>query len=289
MSETSGFATVEGAENASQEQNIETPVDNGGEAENSQESGDGGHPAWEEILSGAEVPEAYKPLLRKTFQQWDEGVNKKFEELHQVQSQFEPYKPFIENNVEPQQLERAYQIMQMIEKNPEGFYQQMGDFYKFNQGQTAQASGQGQQVDDVDEYDISGEEETPDPRYQQLEQQQQLIAQALVQMHQKEENAAADRQLEAELAQLREERGEFDENFVLNVAANTNGDLKGAVDKYFEIVASVQGKPRPGSNFPKVVSPSSGTPQTPVNPAELDSRGTKDLALQVLQRMNTQE
>lgn len=286
MSETSGFATVENADNV--EPQNEAPVDTGGEEQ--QSNNDGGHPAWEEILSNAEVPEPYKPLLRKTFQQWDEGVNKRFEELHQVQSQFEPYKPFLENNIEPQQLERAYQIMQMIESNPEGFYQHMGDFYKFNQGQQqAQNSGQGQQVDE-DEYDISGEEDDPySPKFQQLEQQQEMIAQALIAMHEKEQNEAADQQLDAELSSLKENRGEFDESFVLNVAANNGGNLEAAVDKYFEIVASVQGKPRPGSNFPKVVSPSGGTPQTPVNPADLDKKGTKDYALQLIQQMKSQE
>lgn len=285
MSETSGFSTVESAENA--DTGNETPVENQGQGQDSTDSG--GHPAWEEILSREGVPEPYKPLLRKTFQEWDEGVEHR---LQTVQSQYEPYKPFLENEIDPNELERAYQVARMIEQNPQGFYQRMGEFYGYNKAAEAPAqnSGQGQQGDDdYDEYDISDGDDTPDPKFSQLEQQQEMLAQALVQMHQKEQNAQEDAELETELSRLRETKGEYDEQFVLNVAANNGGNVEAAVDKYFELVAKVQGAPRPGTNFPKVVSPSGGAPTTPVNPAELDRKGTKDYALQILQQMNQQE
>lgn len=255
-----------------------------------QETSSEGHPAWESILSENNVPEAFKPMLRKTFQQWDEGVQAKFQEHQQVQSQFEPYKPFLENNIDPAQLERAYQVMHLIENDPRRFYDQMGQYYKYAQQQQQAPSGQGQQDEFSDEYDLSGEEVDPyKDKFEQIQQNQELIAKALYTQYQKEQEAQEDAELDKEVARLRSEKGDFDEQFVYNVAGANGGDLEAAVDKYFEIVAQVQGQQRPGANFPRVVSPSGGIPQTTINPADLSDEDSKKFAMQILSQLNPKE
>lgn len=272
MSETSGIDAVESANIGADE----TGALVGNAEEASSESSGGGHPAWKEILDT--LPTSLHPIVTPALEKWDHGVQERFQ---QVQSKYDPYKQYVENNVNPQDIDKSLQIARMIETDPQGFYQRMGQYLN-PKGQ----QDQGQQEDE-DDYDISGED-APDPRLQTMEQNQQVLAQALQAIMQKEADQKAEAQLDADLKSLREKHGDFDEEFVLSYAASNGGDLNAAVGKYIQIVAGAKGAPAPGSNLPPVVSPSGATPSSAVDPASLNSKDTKNLVVNLLQQMHGQ-
>lgn len=287
MTETSGFATVTGADSQVQDTSSQGQESTAGESfqqpnEQQETSSGGGHPAWNDILQ--KLPAGLHEMIRPELEKWDRGVQERFQ---QVQSRYEPYKDFVENEVDPQDIQRAMQVYQLMNQNPQMLWEQMGRYYNFAQ-QQASNSGQGQQ-ESVEEYDLdesqrenvaAAEGITPE-KLQQLEQNQQILAKALYQKYEQEQQAQADAELEQELSRLREEFGEFDEEFVIPIAAQT-GDVEAAVKKYMELKAKIAGNPRPGSNLPRPIQPGGATPSTSVNPAELDSKDTRNLVVEFL-------
>lgn len=236
------------------------------------DSAGGGHPAWKEVLD--QIPDSLHPVVTPALQKWDTGVQQK---IQQVQSQYAPYESLIEQGYEPDSVAKAMHVMNMIENNPQEFYSKMGEFYKFGQ-----QSDQGRE----DVYDLGDDDENQiDPRFAKLEEQQQIVAQGLYNIYQKEQEAAEDAALAQEIDRLKGEHGEFDEQFVLRLAA-TDGNLEGAVKSYFDIVSKARSAPTPGSNLPNVIAPGGGTPSQNVNPADLNSKDTRSLVANLLAKMN---
>src|SRR6266496_4647872 len=71
------------------------------------------NPAWNDLLEV--VPSQLHSLVTPYLQKWDknyqEGINK-------VHSQYEPYKSYIDNEIQPGQIDYALQLMQAIESRP---------------------------------------------------------------------------------------------------------------------------------------------------------------------------
>lgn len=283
MTDTSGFSTAADSQvQDTSSQGQEFTAEESFQQPTQQESASsGGNPAWQPILD--KLPAGLHEMIRPELENWDRGVQEKFQ---QVQSRYAPFKDFVENGVSPEDIQRAMQVYSLLNNNPRALYDHMGQYYKFAQEQAAASGDQGQQ--EFDEYDLDDPEGknsdtagiAPE-KFEQLERQQQIIAQVLYQEYQRKQQEAADAELEQELARLREEHGDFDEEFVIAVAAQT-GDLPGAVAKYNEIISRKVGAPRPGSDLPRVMTPGSSTPSTQVNPAELDSKGTRELIVEML-------
>src|SRR5690606_21922806 len=98
------------------------PDEKGNEVdETSQNETSDGHPAWLELLN--DLPESLRPLVKPKLEEWDSGVNKRFE---QIQEQYSPYKQLAEQGITPDKVEQYANIARMIETNPRGFYEQMG-------------------------------------------------------------------------------------------------------------------------------------------------------------------
>lgn len=286
MTDTSGFATVTGADSQVQD-NSQGQESTGETTQQHDSSSGGGHPAWQEILD--KLPGGLHDMIRPELEKWDRGVQERFQ---QVQSRYEPYKDILESGTPPEDIQRALQMYTLLNNNPRMLYDQMGQYYNF--ATQAPSGGQGQQ-ENVEEYDLDDEESsraqvaaangiTPE-KLQQLEQNQTILAQYLYKQHMEAQQAQEDAALEQELQALREKYGDFDEEFVVAVASHT-GDLEAAVNKFNEIKNRVAGAPRPGSNLPRPIQPGSSTPSTAVNPAELDSKGTRDLIVEFLKSRN---
>lgn len=251
----------------------EAPDENGTPVENAEvtETG-GGHPAWNDVLG--HIPPEFHPKIQPTLQSWDDNFK-------QVQEQFAPYKSFAESGVPAEDIQQALHIFGIINNDPKQFYEMTGKFLR-EQGilQDEEPVTQGQQ-----EYQNEIQEED-DPRFKTYEDNMKIMAEALHGLYAEKNQAQEDRALDAELTRLREVHGDFDEQFVLNVAANNGGDLTKAIETYNGIVAKAVGTPRPGSGLPTPVAPGGAYPSQKVNPAELDSSGTKDLVVEFLKSRN---
>ena len=269
--------SFENAESVDQE-TFEAPTEEAGVGnEQPTESSDsGGHPAWKEILDV--LPSSLHPIVTPALQKWDQGVQERFQ---QVQSKYDPYKPIIENDVDPEQIQKALDVANMLQTDPRGFYERMQGYF----GQEDQ--GQQKTDEDDDLYDIAEGGEEENEHWKRLEQNQQVLAEYIQKEMQAKADAEAEAKLDADLKELREKHGDFDEEFVLTYAMNNNGDLNAGVQKYNQLIGKVRGVPSPGSDLPKVIAPGGATPSTAVDPATLDSKGAKNLVVDLLMQMNS--
>lgn len=273
MSDTSGIEAVDSANIEADDAGL--PVGNDAGSGNDEISETGGHPAWKEILDT--LPSSLHSVVTPALEKWDQGVQDRFE---QVQSKYEPYKEILDSEIPPDNIQRAIAIQNMLENDPQGFYQRMGSYF-----------GQGQQSSNEEDDSYSpgddDNDEGVDPRFAQLEQSQQAILQQMQTMAQKEADEKADAELTTKLDALRNEHGDFDEEYVINYAMTNGGklsDIDKGMSKYLELVGKIKGAPAPGSNLPNVVSPSGATQSTKVDPATLDKNGTQDLVRAMLQK-----
>ena len=259
---------------------VGTPEDSGASAETSS-----GHPAWAEILDV--LPTSLHPIVQPALQKWDQGVQERFQ---QVQSKYDPYKDILES-AQPDDLQKALQITRMLESDPQGFYARLGQAV----GTPTNDQGQPGTEDEEDVYDLGDNEANLPPevkqQIEQMRQQQEMLVQHVQSQMQAEANTKAEQELEQILTSLRDEHGEFDEEYVLNYAmanGNSFAAIEKGVQKYNELVGRLQGVPAPGSNLPKVHAPGGATPSTAIDPATLDSRDTKSLVVNLLQQANAQ-
>lgn len=296
--------------------NIPTPPPaNGPSAPANQ--GQGGHPAWQEILS--QVPEMLHPQIRPALENWDRGVQERFQQVH---SQYAPYKQFLDANIQPEALQQSYQLWQMLNSDPRALYEQLGNFLGANssgQGQQ-QVPNQQQQVPGEVDLGAFGNEEfdlTKHPQYQALMQQQQALAQQqqmLMQGIQMQHQEQLNRQAEAQVAsqqqavmqdlntkfgmnltmdpQDRNSRPVWD--YILKTAAviaertgNYDNAIPQAAQQYVEFVQSVRQMPTANSTAPMVLPPSNGVPSTQgPDTAKMDDQARRAYGVQLLQSMN---
>lgn len=180
-----------------------------------QGQGQQGQPGLSELGSGFlnRVSPEHRSILEPYVSQWDAGVTRRFQDLHNQ------FRPFQELGSDPETLSHALNIYQMLDENPQELVrlitEQMGD--GMSQGQPG-GGGQGT---------LPGEpgQQTPGAASPEIQQALQKItalegiveklAEGHLSQREKETQANEDAQLDQYLGLLQKEFGDFDENYVL--------------------------------------------------------------------------
>lgn len=259
-----------------------TPIE-GGEVQGTEvsetESSPGLNPAWGEALSA--IPEQFHGVLTPHFEKWDQSAQQRIEQANQTVSQFEGYKPFVENNVSPQDLEQGMQLMYQLNANPQAVYNALAEAYGL--GPTAEIESE------EEEGDESEAQIFQDPRYDQLQQGLDTVAQVILQQEQQKVESQADAALDAEINALKEKHPNFDEGYVLSLVAN-GATFEEAATQYESLVNNIlQRNPRPFA--PSVMGNSgggTGLPSQAINPVELSGKDRRALVAQMLNAANQQ-
>lgn len=259
---------------------VETPVAETGTVD----QGGGLNPAWNELLEV--VPSQLHSLVTPHLTKWDQNFQTKINEVH---SKYAPYKDFADNGVEAEQIQYAMQMLEAIDQRPVDVIKALTDYAKqagLWQEETPQNQGQQQQQGQVDETEIPSDF-MQHPEFQKMQQMVTTMAQQLVQQNEIKTQQEEDRKLRSELDTLKEQHGEFDEDWVLTKAiqmANAGKNvtsLEPFVKQYREFEQGILAKSRqPG---PKVMSPAGMAPDNQVNLKELDDKGRRGLVTQMLQ------
>jgi len=157
------------------------------------------------------IPEADRPVVGKYIQQWDQGVNKRFQDIH---SQYAPYKSL--GDVEA--LQQAVAIAQALEDNPEYIYNELAQILgKAAPGNNTQSQGTPNQIPDSSQVppEIA---QYLNPFQDQVAQQQKMLeqmAQILIQTNEGNRAKEEDAQLDNYLSGLKQKHGDFNEEAVL--------------------------------------------------------------------------
>lgn len=247
----------------------------------------GGHPAWQEILSA--IPESLHESIRPTLENWDKGVTTR---LETVQSQYAPYKSFLDNGVSPEELEAGTQLINALNADPAKFVENLRDYYKLGESGQGQSQSQGQEVD-LSEY---GEDLTSHPQFKQLQQMQEQLAQQLQAGQQAQQEKDAEIWIESRKAQisdqLNEQKIEPDWDYILNRAnaeAMKTNNFDKALDNATSAYVALVSKYRPAvaaptAQVPVVMPPNGAVPKTNFNSASLSEDDRKKLMIQMLQQ-----
>jgi hypothetical protein len=104
-------------------------------------------------------------------QEWDDNFAK-------VQSEYAPYKPLVDNKVGFEDIQKAFQLVDLLNSNPRAVYDQLGQRFGFNSGQGQQQIEDNEEEDTKDVGNPSGEFDiTKHPQFIALQQQVQQFDQ----------------------------------------------------------------------------------------------------------------
>jgi hypothetical protein len=238
----------------------------------------GVNPSWNEYLG--EIPQELHDKVIPAFQKWDQGVQQRFDQVHQQYKPLEEWKPLVDAGVDYKTADFAVRLLGAIEENPQMVYKTIGDYYKLNEAGT---SGQGQEEPNNTEVDPYG------PQFAELNRQNEIMARYLVEQRSQQEAAQAEAELDRQLADMHSKyksRGDFDEGFVLAYMAN-GMDAEDAVKKFYE---HRDGILQQYGQKPLIMGSGGGVPQfNNADVRKMSDGDTKNLVVQMLQSYAAQK
>lgn len=237
----------------------------------------GPNPAWNDVLGV--LPEQFHSVVTPHFQKWDQEAQKRIEQANQTVTQFEPYKPFLENGIAPEDMEQGLQFLYELNTNPKAVYEAIAQAYGYqNQPAAEEIAGEEE------------EEEAPDfqdPRFDQLQQGLDLVAQTILQQKQNEINAQAEAQIDSEINELKAKYPGISEEFALSLMVN--GFEVNEVGSRWETMTQgiLQQNPRPfAPNVMGTNGGGTGLPSQSIDPTKLDGPARRNLVAQMLKQAN---
>lgn len=154
------------------------------------------------------IPEADREIVGKYVNQWDAGVTRRFQELHGK------YKPYEELG-DFETLQKAKEIYSILDEDPERLYNALGEVYGYGQQQNG-AEGQQQQIGTEEEDSpFQGALQELQGRFDEQTKVLEAVAQYILNQNQQTQEQSEDQQLTEYMGLLKEEFGEFDEDYVL--------------------------------------------------------------------------
>lgn len=238
-----------------------------------------------EILDSLDVSDkSERAVLEKYLSGIDSQVNNRFQSIH---DQYAPFK-----DMDPDNVQNAMGIMQMIEHNPqqviEIISQALGE-----EGEEGEYSEEGEEGEEYD--DEEGEYSDLDPefmeRFEYVEELLEKLAEIVVENQRTTTESQEDAELEEEISSLKEAHGDFNEEWVLSYAAGAEVPLEDAVKSYMGLVQSVGGQQKNSGSPPSgpMLSGNGTPPNELVDPKELSNKDTKNLVAQILSASSLEE
>jgi hypothetical protein len=237
----------------------------------------------------ANIPDKDRAIVSRYVKDWDAGVTKRFQEIH---DSYSPYKELGEVD----QLKQALELYQMVDTQPEVVYEALKQHFEQqgapnafqpppNQGvpnqfpQNGQFPQQPQQMNPQLQQALSP---FLTPLQEQLATQQQLMAQmadVIVKGHQSTQEQQEDAALDGYLDELRQKHGDFPEDVILlHLYQNpgSTGDQaiaawKSSMQQFF-----------PSTQPPPPVLTGGSVPQQTVDVGSMDSKDVRSLVANVM-------
>jgi hypothetical protein len=239
------------------------------------------NPAWDGLLG--KIPSQYHQAILQDLKTWDQNYNNGIQKVH---SQYESWKPFIENQVAPEEVNNALLVWQSMNDNPEKFIQTVMDYYQYSpqsgQGQNPQPQLNNDGEDDGIPYDI-----TQDPRFQQMESMVQLLSQNAMTQYEAQTAVEVENEVEQMFSDAQQRLGEFDESYVAQLMMINEGmDIDTAVQAWQDHIQDVVKSYRsPGQSAPVLMGGGGGIPSQQTRVSGLTDQQRRNLIVQSLTNM----
>lgn len=251
-----------------------------------QPQSDGGDTAnvqpWSSVLEG--IPTQFHGDVTPALEKWHNEHQQKYQE---VENKYGGWKPFIEQGVDPVQVQSAWGLAAALENDPvntiktiQQYYEQQG--LSFTDQQATQIANKAVQQ-------AVGDQNTAvDPRYDELKRNQDLMANIIVKNNNEKLAAEEDRKVAAEFDSLHKNMKQkygtdFNEQFVGGLALATGMTLEQAAEAYYqEINSHVQQSHRPA---PSVLGRGGGLPTNRPDVRQMNEQQMNDHALDIIRSM----
>lgn len=217
------------------------------------------------------VAEEDRPIVGKYINDWDKGVQQRFQQIH------DEYAPF--KGLDPDDVQTALQLKNMLDNEPEFFYETIKNFL----------AEQGIEVNEQEEIPGSGlppEYEGLPPalleRLGTVEQALSVFGQSLMDDRQSQQEAAEMAELDSVMDALHNEYGTFDDRWVLSRIAGGQ-DPESAVQEYAEWVNELVSSHGGRVSAPPIMGGSGQVPSGQVDVSKLSRGQTVDMVAKILQ------
>lgn len=216
---------------------------------------------WSNYLT--DLPDSVKPLVEPIFRQWDADTTKRFQSVHSEYESLKPYQEIVSAGWDYNDVQQAIQLAATLNDNPQAIYDALVENYGYGQEQGQEAEQEVEQVD---------------PRFAQLEQMTNQMAEIMVAQQAEQTAKREDAELDTLLSSLKTEHGDYDEKFVL--ARMFAGDSPQEAVAAFQQAIGTYAANRPAP--PVIMGSGGGLPSQTVNPASMSERDRKALITQML-------
>lgn len=155
------------------------------------------------------IPENDRAVVERYIKQWDSGVTRRFQDIH---GQYAPYKQL----GEVEELQKAVGLVSLLDEQPENFYKALGEQLGLTPAETKQV------MDEQNQQQQPGGGLPPEfvSRVDEQEKMLRNIAEYVLNMHQAQEAATQDSELNSYMKLLHDEYGDFDDDYVLTKMYN---------------------------------------------------------------------
>jgi hypothetical protein len=233
------------------------------------------------------VPAEHKAILDQYVPKWDAGVSRRVQALQQT---YGPIEDLLGNGFTVDELSTAAQLYDQLLNNPETAKEMLGRTFGWDQPQQQPQPAQVQpQQQGYGQLQQPAQVQLPPELTQQMAQMQQFMqqtAQTQQQLMQQQQEAQENAQLDEYLGLLKQEKGDFDQDYVLSLMAN-GVDGADAVDRFNALVQRNAQPGTPQLPVPPVLSGGSAAPGTkPI--AEMNGKERQATVMAMLQAANTQ-
>lgn len=229
-----------------------------------------------------QVDPAHRTIVEPYVQKWNSGVTRRFQELH---GELSPYK---ELGADPETLGNAYQLYQMLDENPEGVLALIQEAI----GQQGPEGAPGQQPQGLgDPLAPQGDPQQVQPqgglppelaeRFNTFESVLEAMAEKFLDQQTTQTAEAEDAQLDQYLGHLKNEFGDFDEQFVVaKMMAGSSGEQ--AVQAYNAAIQAQVDKRSRTPNVGPILGGGGAVPQGGKSVTDASAKETKALVAQIL-------
>lgn len=255
------------------------PENDNGTGNDAGETGGGINPAWNDLLGA--IPEEHHQAVIPHLQQWDSGVQDRFQK---VQSEWNDFGFLKENEITPEDTRVALGVLRAIQEDPRSVYDSIGESYGYvGEGNSVETEGENTGQGDA------GIQGLPDgflDEFNRMKSGYETMAQILLDRQKADEEAEQDRNLQQEMDSLKKQHGNFNEQFV--TAQMLSGmSAEDAVKAYKGLVENIlEENSRPPA--PRLLGNGGGgiPGEKPLDPTKLDSAQTKKLVADYLAAHN---
>lgn len=228
------------------------------------------NPAWNDVLGV--IPSQLHSQITPHFQKWDSNFQTKINEVH---SQYEPWKPFIDQGVAPDDVNYALSLVNALSENPQEVIKALNEWAGLEGSDPEQQGQFNQTQQNPDDDPILNH-----PKVKEMQEALNTMAGIILQQREAEQQSAADEELEQDINTLKEELGDFDEELVLALAMKSdNFDFDALKEAAQKVVEKTRPQRQPG---PPVLGSGSAIPNQSPDPRKMSDAERKNAVAAML-------